>query len=218
MDNIIIPEPPPSACGYVKEGGVYVRGAGGGGWGGGKDGTGYLIVAVFPAPGDETGLVTGTQRTTLRIVDADAVLANEPEEDWLIAQSRVNHLEKRLAEGADSIFGMPAKRRLNKGFLEGVTDPMEAQQRLLALQPDGEWRQVGRAINQLSRLTVDAERFHPLVMAAWAGFRAGKPWKVLAHMHELLDRKRLPEDIKQRALTVLETVMPAECYWRKIED
>lgn len=212
---VCIPEPPRSRCGYVKEGGVYVRGTGGGGWGGG-DGTAYLFTAVYPAPGDASGVVTSTRQTTVRVVDAEAVLANMPEADWLCGSSEKHYVKRLWAQRAEHVYGMPLTRRLNHGILEGVTTAEEAQEILIAMVPGRSWGQIGRAIGRLSTMTVTKENLHGFVQDAYSAWQHGKVWQVLACLHMLL-RKNLPSDIRTQAMNTLELVAPEDRFWLEME-
>lgn len=219
--DLCIPEPPPSACGDVQEGGLYLRGAGGGAWGGGENGTDYLFTAIWPAAGDDSGIVTAAKtRTVPRVVDMDAVLAYAPEQDWLIAQSRSNWLAKNWEQLEVQVFGMPAKERLGEGILEDITTVKEAQEFLQALRPNpAHWQNAGRTIHAISRQTVEKERLHSAVLQAYKHWQQGVPFLVLARMHELYRRCRAgDEEIRQRVLTVIEYLAPEDRFWLQLEN
>jgi hypothetical protein len=214
---VCINEPPPSACGQVKEDAIYLRGTGGGGWGGGE-GTAYKFTAVYPAPGDATGVVTGTKYTTPRVVHAEAVLANMPEADWLASSSEVHYVERLWAQRAEHVYGMPLRRRLDHGILDGVTTAEEAQAVLLGMKPaDCSWPQAGPAISRLSKLTVEKENLHGLVQDAYDAWRQGKVWRVVACLHLLLAKKNLPRPVRTQALAALECIAPEDRFWLEME-
>lgn len=219
FDVVYIPEPPPSACGNVVDDGIYVRGIGGGGWGGGEGGSAHLITPLWPPRGDNSGIVTSTPRTTPRVVVADAVLAGLPEEQWLAASSQQHYWKREWAAQTAYWAGMTLRRRLNNGILLGVTDQDEALQRLLALAPQGsDWQQVGGLLNGISHVTkAMTGNVHSLVMDAYLAWKENKPWRVLALTHMLLDKRR-PKDIRSDLLNLLGLIAPDDMYWRRNEE
>lgn len=213
---VCIGEPRPSACGEVQEDAIYLRGTGA--IFGGGEGTAYLFTAVYPAPGDATGVVTGTRHTVPRVVHAEAVLSNMPEADWLAASSEIHYVERLWGQRAEHVYGMSLRRRLDHGILEGVTTAEEAQAILLGMKPENlSWGQAGRAINRLSKLTVEKESLHSLVQDAYDAWRQGKVWRVLACLHLLLARKNISSEVRTQALAVLECIAPEDRFWLELE-
>lgn len=220
MTTICIPEPPPSACGEVQEDGVYMRGLGGGGWGGGS-GTRYVFTAIWPPAGDDSQIVTGaSKRTVPRIVNLDAVLAYLPESEWLLAQSRSNYLAKRWEDHETVVFGMPARRRLDWGILEGVKTVKEAQETLQGLKPHPRiWQNAGNGVMRLSRVTLENERLHPLVQAAHEAWKQQIPFLVLARMHEIVRRcGKQDQEARSGAYYVIECLAAEDLFALQLED
>lgn len=216
--TIVITDPPESRCGTVKRDGTYLRGVGGGGWGGGSGGVRMLGTAIWPARGDASGVVTqATKRTVPRVVAADAVLANAPEPDWLAAQSKKNWLKGNWEKFDERVFGMPARRRLDNGFLAGITSIDEAASRLQALTFNGQHATVGRRLQILSRLTVDNEAVHPVSLDAWRSYKEGQPFLVLARMHEIVGRNQIDLGTADAALAVMQAIAPEDMFWRQLE-
>lgn len=216
-NSVVIKNPPESACGNVQPGGTYLRGVGGGGWGGGDDGVLLLGTAIWPARGDASGVVTkATKRTTPRTVDATAVLANAPEKDWLVAQSKDNWLDRNWQKFDQHAFGMPARERLDNGILAGVTSIEEAAEILQAITFNGHGPSIGRRLEILTHITVTDQRLHPVSLEAWRAFKAGHPYLVLARLHDLLNR-RPGMDAADAAYAAMELIAPEDMFWRQLQ-
>lgn len=219
-DDICIPQPPDRACGSVKTKKTYLRGQGGGGWGGGEGGTNYLFIPIVPPLGDESGVVTETSRRTIvRLIDLDVALSGAPEADWLIGNSLTNYLDKQWELHEVTVFGMLARQRLGNGIMEDVDSVAEAQQRLLAMKPDPRtWRSVGSGLAALARYTVENDALHTLVLGARNAHAKDKPFLVLARMHELLLRKRVPSDVRARAVSIVGQLAAEDEFWVALRD
>jgi hypothetical protein len=156
----------------------------------------------------------------VRVVDMNAVLNYAPESDWLIAQSRSNWLAKNWEDLEVQVFGMRARERLGEGILEGIETVKDAQELLQALRPDPRhWQIAGRTLHSLSRLTVEEERLHGLVLQAFKNWQQGVGFLALARMHELYRRCGADnEEIRQRVLTVIEYLAPEDRFWLQLEN
>lgn len=216
-DTVVIADPPESACGHVQPGGTYLRGVGGGGWGGGGGGVLMLGTAIWPARGDASGVVTkATKRSTPRVVDAAAILANAPERDWLVAQSKTNWLNNNWQKFDQHALGMPARERLDNGILAGVTSIEEAAAMLQALTFNGHRASIGKRLEILAHITVTDQRLHPVSLEAWRAFKAGHPYLVLARLHDLLNRHP-GMDAADAAYAVMELIAPEDMFWRQLQ-
>lgn len=215
-DSVYVPNPPPSECGDVVDEGLYIRGISGGGWGGGTDGLIPPITPIVPPSGDATGIVTGTtKRSTLRLVDGDAILAHRPEGDWLIGASRASWANNNWLQLHDDIFGMPMAERLGHGVCEdmGLSEAVVTlSQRQLS---NTAWHDLSVYAKRIAARTVSNDGLHSISLRLLSAWKRRQPDAYLARLHEMI-RKPDTEALRPSILAAMRIIAKADALW--LED
>lgn len=212
-NDVYVPDPPPSECGEVSDDGLYIRGIGGGGWGGGGGGLIPLIVPIVPPAGDPSGIVTATtKRSTLRLVDGDAILGHLPEKDWLIGSSREAWAKHDWQQFHEDIFGMPLAERLENGACEDM-ELSEAAVTLANRQLSATaWNDLGVWARRIASRTVSNDGLHAITLRLVSAWKRRQADAFLARLHELA-RKPKTEDLRPHILRAMRIISVADAVW-----
>ncbi len=212
-DPVYVLNPPPSECGKVEKDGMYIRGIGGGGWGGGSGGIIPLIVPIVPAAGDASGIVTATtKRSTLRLVDGDAILAHRPETDWLVGTSRDAWAKHDWHQFHEDIFGMPLAERLENGWCEDM-ELSEAAVTLAHRQLSAAgWNDLGVYAKRIASRTVSNDGLHAITLRLLSAWKRRQADAFLARLHELA-RKPKTEDLRPHILKAMRIISVSDALW-----
>lgn len=216
-ETVYVPDPPPSECGDVEDDGLYIRGIGGGGWGGGRDGIIPLITPIVPPAGGASGIVTSsTKRSTLRLVDGDAILAHRPEKDWLVGSSRDAWAQHDWHKIHEDIFGMPLAERLDHGACEGM-ELNEAVVTLAGRQLSASaWNDLGVYARRIGSRTISDDGLHAITLRLLSAWKRRQADAYLARLHELV-RKPKTENVREHALKAMRIISAADALWMEVE-
>lgn len=211
-DPVYVLNPPPSECGDVVDQGLYIRGIGGG-FGGGGGGFIPLITPIVPPAGDPSGIVTATtKRSTLRLVDGDAILGHRPETEWLVGSSREAWAKQDWQQFHEDIFGMPLAERLENGWCEDM-ELSEAAVTLANRQLSATaWNDLGVWARRIASRTVSNDGLHAITLRLISAWKRRQADAFLARLHELARRPKT-EDLRPHILRAMRIISVADAVW-----